>query len=170
MPNYIESDPYLSPRSVLITDAYPEPTGPIAWAITSGPSPGNTCFGRIIPERLEGITFRAFCRARAAGAYYDTLSHFSPMNLRSEMENDVEYQYVPTLTEDQNRLRRGLEIFTEWSRWILSEREKIDPLEKGERGCTFTSLWHVPLLCSAARQLGELYGDVETCSRSRLRI
>ena len=46
------------------------------------------------------------------------------------MECDTEYVYVPALAQEENELRRGLEIFTEWSQWVLAERQKLDPLEK----------------------------------------
>ena len=121
--------PLLSPRSVQITDVFSPPPGPAAWAIIAGPSPGNVCVGRIGVEKLEsnGVSFRALCRQRVAGAYLELLEFFSPMHERSRMASDTEYKYVPALSPQENELRRGLEIFSEWALWILSERENTTP-------------------------------------------
>jgi len=131
-PPYVLDRSLLSPKSVLITDVFSLPSGPAAWAIISGPSPGNTCFGRMDVDRLEasGVSFRSACRQRVTGAYRELLTHFHPLHERSRLANDTEYTYMTTLSPEENELRRGLEIFSEWSKWILTERGKSDELER----------------------------------------
>ncbi|MDA8582807.1 hypothetical protein N9L68_01215 [bacterium] len=64
------------------------------------------------------------------GAYRELLTHFHPLHERSRLASDTEYTYMTTLSPEENELRRGLEIFSEWSKWILTERGKPDELER----------------------------------------